>query len=398
MHHPPDLSDSNAFVDGFTFEFFAELRARGGLYWHDPTDLTPDGEGFWVASRYADVIAVLGDATRFTSGGTSVHPRGGTSIANADIVTEHLTTSEGARHQRMRALVEQGISKEWLNTYRVTAGHRVHDALDHLLATDSSDFVRAAGYELGSHVVFDLLGVPDADRRQIVDWTLGNADGETDSGGPLKREAYFRDFVSEASPDGPGILGALFRARLPDSPDSQLTSAEILAFCNVIYPIGAIACANAMAGAVKAFCDTPSQYRHLLDDPGAADSGVEEILRWSTPALYARRTALCDAQLSGSRILAGQKVTGWWASANRDEQVFTNPDQFDVTRTPNPHLSFGSGPHDCLSAGITRIALRSFLAASRERVEQFEMIGDVAWAANNRFYGLTRLPVRLTGK
>lgn len=396
MNLSADLSHAEAFVDGFAFDFFAELRARDGLYWHGPTHLTPDGEGFWVASRYHDVVGVLGDASRFSSAGRPIRRRGGTSIADAEAIAENVTTSEGAPHERIRALVEQSVTKTWLHNYQTIARHRAHDALDRALSLSSFDFVCVTGRELGSHLIFDLLGVPDADRRQIIGWMWGDADGKSSSEGQTKCEAYFRDLVAEKPIGEVGVLGALFRAQVAGRPGSELTSAEILAFINIIYPVGAIACANAMASAVKAFCDAPAQYERLLDSPNALDSSVEEILRWSTPALYARRTARADVELSGSRILAGQKVTGWLASANRDEQVFANASQFDVTRTPNPHLSFGPGPHTCLSAGITRLTLRSFLEAACEQIARFELAGDVAWAADNRFYGLERLPVRLT--
>lgn len=398
MNRSADLSHAKAFVDGFAFDFFAELRARGGLYWHEPTHRTPDREGFWVASRYHDVVEVLGNASRFSSAGSPIRPKGGTSIADAEVIAENMTTSEGARHERIRVLVEQSITETWLHTYQVIARHRADDALDRALSLGSFDFVRATGRELGSHVVFDLLGVADADRQQIIGWTWGNADDEWSSEDQTKREAYFRDLVAEKPTGEDGVLSALFRAQVAGRPGSELNSAEILAFINVIYPVGAIACANAMASAVKAFGDAPAQYERLLDNPSALDSSVEEVLRWSTPALYARRTALADIELSGSRILAGQKVTGWLASANRDEQVFANACQFDVTRTPNPHLSFGRGPHACLSAGLTRLTLRSFLEAACEQVARFELAGDVAWTADNRFYGLQRLPVRLIGK
>lgn len=285
-----------------------------------------------------------------------------------------------------------------MHTYQAVARHRAHDALARTLNLGSFDFVRATGLELGSHVVFDMLGVPEADRPQVIDWTLGNANGERNNEGQSKREVYFQDLITEKPIGEADVLSALLRAQAPGRPESQLTSAEILAFINIIYPVGALACASAMASAIKAFCDAPAQYERLLDNPSALDSSVEEVLRWSTPALYVRRTAHADVELSGSRILAGQKVTGWLASANRDEQVFANASQFDVTRMPNPHLSFGCGPHDCPSATITRLTLRSFLEAACEQVARFELAGDVVWTADNRFYGLERLPVRLIGK
>ena len=114
--------------------------------------------------------------------------------------------------------------------------------------------------------------------------------------------------------------------------------------------------------------------------------------------MYSRRTACANFELSGCRIRTGQKVTAWLVSANRDERVFANPDRFDVTRAPNPHLSFGCGPHACFGTSVARLALRAFLESAREKVTGFELLGDVAWAADDRFLGLARLAVRLKGR
>ena len=399
MSQPVDLSNSEAFVRGFAFDFFAGLRERGGLHWQEATDRTPDGEGFWVASRYHDVVAILSDASRFCSAGNAAGPRGGPTVADAEPVAESMSTADGARHQRLRALAQQGITAAWLRDYPETARRRAGDALDRILGLDTFDFISEAARELGSHTLFDLLGVPDADRARIIDWTYGSPDGRSGDEGKTAREAYFQDLVTERSVNpATDALRAMISAQAEGRAGSYLTTPEVLAFVHLIYPAGANACAGVIAGAVKAFCDAPEQYARLLDDPGALNSAVEEVLRWITPAMYARRTACANVELAGCRILTGQKVTAWLASANRDERVFANPDRFDVTRAPNPHLGFGFGPHACLGAGVARLALRSFLEAAREKVASFELVGDVAWAADIRFHCLARLPVRLVGR
>lgn len=393
MSQPVDLSDNDSFAHGFVFDFFAELRARDGLYWHEATNRTSDGEGFWVASRYDDVVAVLGDASRFRVAGNAFDARDGRSVAEPEPAAEPMNTVDGARHQHLRARAERSITAEWLRAYPATARRKADELLDRILALDTVDFVSDAARELGSHILFDLLGVPDTDRARIIDWTYGFSVDES------AREAYFRDLVAEkcANP-GTDIPGAMIRARSQGGQGPPLAVPEVLAFVHLVYPAGADALAYAIAGAVKAFADVPEQYARLVDDPGALDSAVEEILRWTTPAMYARRIACVDAELGDRRILAGQTVTAWFASANRDERVFASPDRFDVARAPNPHLGFGFGPHACIGTGIVRPALRAFLEAAREKVARFELAGDPAWAANDRFHGLARLPVRLVGR
>ena len=209
MNQFVDLSHAEAFVDGFPFDFFAELRALDGLYWHEATHLTPDGEGFWVASRYRDVVTVLGDAARFSSAGNAIRSRGGTSIADTEVIAENITTSEGARHKRIRARIEQSVTEGWLPTHRAMARQRARDALAGAMRLDSFDFVHMVGRELGSHIVFDMLGVPEADRQQIIDWTLSDPNGELSVEGRTMREAYFRELISRQPTGEASVLSAV---------------------------------------------------------------------------------------------------------------------------------------------------------------------------------------------
>ena len=142
----------------------------------------------------------------------------------------------------------------------------------------------------------------------------------------------------------------------------------------------------------------PDQFGKLVEHPDVCDSAVEEILRWTTPPMYSRRVTRTDFELSGSQVLAGQMVTAWLASANRDERVFADPERFDVTRSPNPHLSFGGGPHACPGPVAPRVALLAFLEAARTKVTGFELAGEASWFADDRFQSLASLPVRLTAR
>jgi cytochrome P450 len=362
MSQPVDLSDDKAFVHGFAFDFFAELRARGGLHWQEATDRTPDGEGFWVAGRYQDVVAVLGDASHFGSAGRAAGARGGPAVADAEPAASCMSTADGARHQYLRGLAGQGITAAWLRDYPAIARRRADDALDRILTGDTFDFISDAARELGSHSLFDLMGVPDADRARIIDWTYGSPDGRSGDEGKRAREACFRDLVAERSVNpGTDALGEMIRAQVEGRTGSYLTTPEVLAFIHLVYPVGADACAAAIAGAVKAFSDAPEQYARFLDEADTLDSAVEEILRWTTPSLYARRAACADVELEGCRILAGQKVTAWLASANRDERVFADPDRFDVARGKRPGNAHLAG------ADEFRFSLSAFSDERRSR-------------------------------
>jgi cytochrome P450 len=151
-----------------------------------------------------------------------------------------------------------------------------------------------------------------------------------------------------------------------------------------------------MAHAVLAFCQHPDQWERLRADPGLLDTATEEVLRWSCPTHFMRRTAATDTELGGAAIRAGDKVVLWYVSGNRDEAEFDAPDRFDVARSPNRHLSFGrGGPHLCLGAHVARLELRVLFAALAPQVARFELAGPPRRIRSNFTNGLKELPVRV---
>jgi cytochrome P450 len=153
----------------------------------------------------------------------------------------------------------------------------------------------------------------------------------------------------------------------------------------------------AMAHAVLAFCQYPEQWERLRADSSLLDTATEEVLRWSCPTHFMRRTASADTMLGGAQIKAGDKVVLWYVSGNRDEAEFADPEAFDIGRAPNRHLSFGrGGPHLCLGAHLARLEIRILLAALTRRVTKFELAGQPRRIRSNFTNGLKALPVRVT--
>jgi len=151
---------------------------------------------------------------------------------------------------------------------------------------------------------------------------------------------------------------------------------------------------KAIAGGLAALLET-GEWERLEREPGLFGTAVEEIVRWTTPSVYKRRTATREVELHGRTIRAGDKVTVWEMSANRDARVFAEPFRFDVTRDPNPHLGFGFGPHYCLGANLARLEIRVMLEELLPRIASLELAGAPAWTRDNRLFGLKRLPVRI---
>jgi cytochrome P450 len=166
----------------------------------------------------------------------------------------------------------------------------------------------------------------------------------------------------------------------------------------LLWAAGADTTRNAIAGAIVALDAFPDQWRTLRDDGKVSGTGVEEVVRWTHPAAYNRRTATRDLELFGQNVQAGDKVVFWEASANRDEHVFARPFAFDLARDPNPHLGFGHGVHHCLGANLARLEIRVVLDEICARVGSVELTGPVEWTRSNKHTGIRSLPVRLTRK
>jgi cytochrome P450 len=392
-----DLSDDETFRGGFPHERFRWLRDHDPVAWHEPTPRTPDGEGFWVVSRHADVSAVLRDAATFSSDRGGIRERGGTGIKDERTAGVMLNQTDDPQHQRLRALVNRGF------TPRAVAAltdelHRRGAALLDDAGDGPIDFVRAFGRELPSQAICLVLGVPESDQPELLDWL--DAGIEEDSPSILTPDAmrrirtYAVGLIADkrAHPDD-GIMSTIVHAR--DADGAGLSDEELIAFFALLFPAGSETTRSALSGAVDAFADHPGELDRLRADPGLVATAVEEIVRWTTPSVYKRRTASRDVELAGVPIAAGDKVTFWEMSANRDERVFADPFRFDVARSPNPHLGFGWGAHFCLGASLARLEIRVTLDLLMARTGRVERAGAIAWMPNNRLFGLKSLPVRL---
>ena len=393
-----DLSSDASFAEGFPHDFFNELRAHQPLYWHAPTDQTPDGEGFWVVSRYADVAAIARDAQLFsseTAGG--LRTAGGTGIKDERAAGLALNMIDDPRHKRLRALVNRGFTPKAV----AALGTRLETLFESLLDAISNPFevMETVASQLPLQTICIVLGVPEADRAQLLEWVTDSVRSDSDSimaRAPLRQiRDYARELVAErrARP-GDDIFSTVVNAQL-DTEGSRLSDAEAVAFFTLLFPAGAETTRSALGGAIAAFAEFPEQYQRLRSQPEALRrSAVEEVVRWTTPSVYKRRTAVRDTQLHGQLIRAGDKVTFWEMSANRDARAFDDPFRFDVARWPNKHLGFGAGVHFCLGASLARLELGIALVALARRFAGFEPAGVPRWTPNNRLFGLQSLQVR----
>jgi len=194
---------------------------------------------------------------------------------------------------------------------------------------------------------------------------------------------------------GDDLTSLLARGQLAGDSASLGDRERETSFC-LMALAGTESARNMIAGGVLALIEHPEQWRALRADRSLIPQAIEEILRWTSPTPYNRRTATRDIQIHDAQIRAGDKVTLWWTSANRDEAVFTNPSVFDIRRHPNPHVAFGDGSHACFGQALGKLEMRIVLEALLDRFDRLEVTGPVAWAASNKHTVVMRMPVAVT--
>jgi cytochrome P450 len=411
LDSPPDidLTDLNRWRDGFPHRDFVWLREHAPLWWHPCTATTPDAVGFWVVSRHADVQRVLLDPETFSSVGGGDRPRGGTYLMDTPGAGVMLNMMDDPRHRRIRELISRGFTPARVAGLERNLRGRTEAILDAALARGEVDFVRDVARELPLQTICMLLGIAQGDRDELCDWVdrgLEHADRELADSGALSAEAgaklvrYGSELVRKKRerPED-DVLSAVIGAELPGEDPARLTDEELVHFFVLLFAAGSETTRKAIAGGLLALLEHPAELARFWADPqGLMPTAVEEMLRWSTPSVYKRRTVTRPVEIHGRTLSPGDKLTSWEMSANRDERVFDVPFRFDLGRQPNPHLAFGQGVHFCLGANLARLEMRLMFEMLAARVASIEPIGPRTWTRDNRLFGLKSLPVRMLAR
>jgi cytochrome P450 len=406
-----DLTDLARFADGFPDDVFTRLRREAPVWWHEPTSHTPDGIGFWVLSRHADMMHVVSDAETFSSAGAPDAPGGGTLIEDLPFgfaAGVLLNMMDDPRHHRIRRLVTPAVAPRALDILAAGLRARTAAILDAVAARGGCDFLVDVAVELPLYAIAMLMGVPADDRHDLMAWTnatltyddreLGTRSTASEAAAAAMA-AYGTDLIAaKRAEGGDDIVATMVGATVEgdDGRSEPLSDLELLMFFNLLIAAGSETTRNAIALGMAALIAHPDQWDVLRHDPAAVPGAVEEILRWSSPTLYNRRTATGDAEVAGQRIRTGDKVTLWWASANRDEAVFDDPFRFDVRRAPNPHLAFGYRSHFCLGANLARLEIRIMVEELLARFERLSLAGPIERFRTNKHAGVKHMPVTFT--
>lgn len=402
-----DFTDLDNFADGFPHPLFAIHRREAPVFWHEPTENTPDGEGFWSVATHAETLAVLKDPVTYSSVTGGERPFGGTLLQDLSVAGQVLNMMDDPRHARIRRLVSSGLTPRMIRRVEDDLRVRARALLDGIEPGRAFDFLVDVAAELPMQMICILLGVPDAERHWLFDAIEPSFDfGRSRKGevGRLSVEdagsrmyTYGTRLIAEKRSDpGDDMLSIVANATVEDPDAPSMSDTELYLFFSLLFSAGAETTRNAVAGGLLALAQHPDQYRRLRETPALLASAVEEMVRWTTPSPSKRRTATRDTTLGGNWIKAGQKVLVWEGSANRDEAVFRHADEFDVGRNPNPHLGFGQGVHYCLGANLARLELRVLFEELLTRYSSVGIVAPVEWTRSNRHTGIRHLFVALT--
>ena len=409
MFPPVDLTDLDMWVRSVPYAEFARLRRDAPVAWFG--EAAPHS-GFWSVHRYDDIVAASRDSATFSSarGVSFEEPTDEDMAARRTIID-----TDPPAHTKLRKILSGSFTQRAVSVYQHFVEGLTEQVLDAGLTAEPFDFVDAVAKQVPIRVLARLMGLPEADLDLFVDLgdrLIANTDpqitdvvwGRDDTDAyrrypfrsPYGKQLWDlgRQIVAERlrSP-GDDLLSALLRAEVDGE---RLTERDIDNFFSIMVIAGNETTRIALAQGVLAFCEHPGQWDRLRADPGLLDAATEEVLRWTCPTHFMRRTAAAGAELGGASIRAGDKVILWYVSGNRDEAEFDDPGSFDVGRSPNRHLSFGrGGPHLCLGAHLARLEIRVVLAALARRAAGFELAGPPRRIRSNFTNGLRELPIRI---
>jgi cholest-4-en-3-one 26-monooxygenase len=392
-----DLYDPSVYERALPYEWFAYLRREAPVFWNPE----PDGPGFWALTRYDDVVTASRDAATFSSylGTALLNDRDEESLQANRLM---MLSQDPPDHTRLRSLVNRGFTPRMIARLEDRIRELCHELVDELVAKGTTDFVRDVAAQLPLVVIADMLGAHEADRDKIFNWSnrmLGFDDPdmqtsyEDGQAAAIEIFAYANELGQERR-ENPrdDIVTKLLQ---PDGNGDVLSELEFDLFFVLLAVAGNETTRNAASGGMLAFLENPDQWRRLQADRSLLNSAVEEMLRWVTPVMEFRRTATRDVELHGQKIATGDKVILFYASANRDEAVFADPEHFDIGRDPNPHIAFGGGgPHFCLGTHLARLELRLLFETLLDRVPDLELAGPVRRLRSNFINGIKEMAVR----
>src|SRR6266480_1129160 len=386
---PMDILSPELFGNGIPHDLLAELRNHSPVVWLDEPahGAFSGGPGYWLVLRHADVSHVSRSPMIFSSWqGTSFlrDPK----PSDVAVLRRMMLNMDPPEHTKLRKIVNRAFTPQAIRRQLADSITRhARDVVDSVCELGKIDFLTDVAAEMPLRVLADVLGVPAEDRHLLYKWT--NALVALD-----EMFSYARQRTAEkrARP-GDDVWSTIVTAEVNGE---RLSDDDLDRFFQLLVIAGNDTTRNLIANTLLTLSSHPGQLARLRADLGLIPSAIEEVLRYAPSVIQFRRTATQDAELAGQQISAGDKVLLCYASANRDEAVFADPDRFDITRDPNPHISFGDGTHFCLGANLARLQTRVLLTELLTRLPDIEASGPATRLRSSFMNGIKHLPARFT--
>jgi cholest-4-en-3-one 26-monooxygenase len=396
-----DLTDLDIFERQVPHEWFRRLRSEAPVHWHEEKN----GPGFWAITKYADVKAISSNPTVFSSelrGALAREPEEET----MGFMRSIMLNMDPPRHRQYRALVSRAFTPRRISNIGDNIKKMVREIINGVIEKGECDFVEDIAALLPLRAICEMMGVPEEDRRSV--YVLGNRmvgiddpemqpDGkpmvQTDGMGAAGEMFMYAGHLWEKAHSNPGddLATALVNAEVDGH---RLTETEFNFFFLLLIIAGNETTRTVTSNGMLALLQHADQLQALRDDPGLVNSAVEEILRYAPAVHNFRRTATGDTEIRGRKIRANHKLVMWYPSANRDEDVFHEPDDFNIRRSPNDHLAFGIGEHYCLGANLARLELQEMFRGLVLRLHDIEQKTPARRLRSTFINGVKEMPIR----
>lgn len=408
---PDDLDPSTLDVispekyqrDGYPHPEWAWLRRHEPVRWIESEWCDP----FWTVTKHADIVAIGKNPKDWI-----IEPRIAvfTRDAPPEPTTRHLLTMDPPDHGRYRNLISKWFTprtvKVWEPKVQEVTRSVLDKARDKSASQDGIDFVADVSAPITIAVIALMLGIPEEDWHLLFRWTneiiapddpefqRGRSSVETSEQARIELFTYFKE-IAERRRKNPtdDILSVVVQGRIEGKP---LPDFELLSYYFLLVVAGNETTRNAMTGGIQCFIDNPGEWQRLVKDPSLVEGAIEETVRWTTPVIQFTRTATRDMQVRDKTVREGESVCLFYASGNRDEEIFEDPFVFRVDRKPNDHVGFGRGEHVCLGAHLARLEIRTMYNQLRERLVSMERTGPVDRVRSSFVGGIKRAPMRWT--
>lgn len=387
-----DLS-AGRFAKGIPFDTFAELRRSSPLYWYEPDE-------YWVVTSYDLVREINRNAAVFSNqqGTTGAGTTQGEDDEPLGVRT--ILTMDPPQHTAYRRIAVRSFTSSAVRGWEPIARRTAKELLSEFAERGGGDWGNEVAAPFPFRIMAELMGIPREDEAAVLKRVETQVIGDPLEGWSAEKA---RAAVAEADeyagwlledhrrhPRGGNLIDNLLEARIDDAP---IPERELRAWVNLYIGAGGETTKYLIAHGLLCLLENPDAARAVRDGCDV-DPVVEEMLRFTTPVMHHSRWPVEPVEITGQTIEPGQRTTLWMLSANRDESVFTDPDRFDITRTPNPHDTFGpTGPHFCLGAGLARLEGRVFFEEARPYLDRMEIAGDIVRGHSNIFNVLVSSPV-----